>query len=114
MDAFKELKRQARALPASVMPERDLWPGIQARIRRPAAAIDFGFTAEEALAGVTRNAAKALGLQDEIGTLEVGKQADLAIWEVAGPAELCYWMGGDLCVGRVFGGQIFAAEARGA
>ncbi len=43
VDAFKELKRQARALPASVMPERDLWPGIQARIQRPAAAIDFGF-----------------------------------------------------------------------
>lgn len=89
-------------------------PVLSLRLMMNMAAIDFGLTAEEALAGVTRNAAKALGLQDEIGTLEVGKQADLAIWEVSGPAELCYWMGGDLCVGRVFGGQIFAAEGRGA
>ena len=41
VDALTDLKRQARALPASVMPERDLWPGIQARIEGPAAAIDF-------------------------------------------------------------------------
>ena len=42
VDAFTELKRQAKALPASVMPERDLWPGIKARIKGPATAIDFG------------------------------------------------------------------------
>ncbi len=41
VDAFKELKRQASALPASVMPKRDLWPGIEARIQRPAT-INFG------------------------------------------------------------------------
>lgn len=88
-------------------------PALSLRLMMNMAAIDFGLTAEEALAGVTRNAAKALGLQDDIGTLEVGKQADLAIWDVSGPAELCYWMGGDLCVGRVFGGKIFTAEAPG-
>lgn len=42
VNAFTELKRQTIALPASVMPERDLWPGIKARIQRPAAAINFG------------------------------------------------------------------------
>ena len=41
VDAFAEMKREARALPTSVMPQRDLWPGIQARIQRPAAAINF-------------------------------------------------------------------------
>ncbi len=53
----------------------------------------FRLTPEEALAGVTRNAARALGLADR-GTLEVGKRADLALWGVTGVAELCYWLGG--------------------
>jgi len=58
----------------------------------------FGLTPEEALAGVTRNGAKALGLGDEIGTLEVGKAADLAVWDVDSPGELAYWIGGNpLC-----------------
>jgi imidazolonepropionase len=83
-------------------------PVLSLRLMMNMAAIDFGLTAEEALAGVTCNAAKALGLQDEIGTLEVGKRADLAIWEISSPAELCYWLGGDLCAARVFGGEIFA------
>jgi imidazolonepropionase len=52
----------------------------------------FRLTPEEALAGMTRNAARALGLHDR-GTLEVGKRADLALWRVARPAELCYWLG---------------------
>jgi imidazolonepropionase len=54
----------------------------------------FRLSPEEALAGVTRNAAWALGLQDEIGTLEVGKAADFAVWPVMMPWELCYWIGG--------------------
>ena len=53
----------------------------------------FGLTPEEALAGVTRNAAAALGLQDEIGTLEVGKAADLCVWEVEELPELAYHLG---------------------
>jgi imidazolonepropionase len=53
----------------------------------------FGLTPEEALAGMTVNAAKALGLQQEIGTVAVGKAADLCIWNVARPAELAYWVG---------------------
>jgi imidazolonepropionase len=53
----------------------------------------FRLTPEEALAGMTRNAAKALALEDEIGTIAAGKAADLAIWRVSRPAELCYWVG---------------------
>ncbi|HOP19843.1 MAG TPA: imidazolonepropionase, partial [Amphiplicatus sp.] len=54
----------------------------------------FGLTPEEALVGMTRHAAAALGLSDKIGVLEVGKAADFAVWDIAQPAELCYWIGG--------------------
>jgi len=64
----------------------------------------FGLTPEEALAGATRNAARALGLQDEIGTIEVGKRADLALWKIDRPAELAYHLGANPCAGVVFGG----------
>lgn len=53
----------------------------------------FGLTVSECLAAVTRNAAQALGLSEETGTLEVGKSADLAIWDVTAPAELVYRIG---------------------
>lgn len=53
----------------------------------------FGLTPEEALAGMTREAARALALQDEVGTLSAGKAADLCVWRVGRPAELCYWIG---------------------
>jgi imidazolonepropionase len=53
----------------------------------------FRMTPEEALAGATRNAARALGLQADRGTLEVGKRADLAVWNIGQPAELAYWAG---------------------
>jgi imidazolonepropionase len=65
----------------------------------------FDMTPEEALAGMTRNAATALGLGGEIGTLEAGKSADLAIWDVSEPAELAYWIGADLLAGRYFQGR---------
>jgi imidazolonepropionase len=52
----------------------------------------FGLTPEEALAGATGHAARALGLDDR-GTLEVGKRADLALWRIHRPAELSYWFG---------------------
>ena len=54
-----------------------------------------GFTVAEALAGTTRHAARALGLDDR-GTPRCGQRADLAIWSAREPAELCYWLGGDL------------------
>jgi imidazolonepropionase len=53
----------------------------------------FGLTPEEALAGMTRAGAQALGLQDEIGTISAGKAADLCLWRIGRPAELCYWIG---------------------
>ena len=69
------------------------------------AATLFGMTVEECLAGVTREAAKALGLQGETGTLETGKWADLAIWDVESPAELVYRMGFNPLHRRVWRGQ---------
>jgi imidazolonepropionase len=66
----------------------------------------FGLTPEEALAGVTRNAARALGLQDEVGTLEVGKRADFALWQINRPAELCYNLGANPCAGAVHRGRL--------
>ena len=57
------------------------------------ACVQFRLTPEEALAGSTREAARALGLLDEIGTVETGKAADLAVWNVKRPAELAYWLG---------------------
>jgi imidazolonepropionase len=50
----------------------------------------FRLTPEEALAGVTRHAAKALGLEERIGTLEKGKDADFVVWDISDPAELAY------------------------
>jgi imidazolonepropionase len=53
----------------------------------------FGLTPEEALAGMTVNAARALGLGDEIGTIAPGKAADLCVWRLESLAELGYWIG---------------------
>ncbi|MCR9214000.1 MAG: imidazolonepropionase [Proteobacteria bacterium] len=72
------------------------------------AAIFFRLTPEEALAGFTRNAAAALGLSDEIGTLEVGKQADLAIWDIDHPAELTQGIGTNPLYLRLSSGLINA------
>jgi len=56
------------------------------------AARQFRLTPEECLAGTTRAAAQALGLADR-GTLEIGKRADLAVWNISHPRELAYWVG---------------------
>lgn len=53
----------------------------------------FGLSPEECLAGMTRNAARALGLESECGTLKTGLAADIAVWPVDHPAELSYWIG---------------------
>jgi imidazolonepropionase len=63
-------------------------------------------TPQEALLGVTAHAARALGLQDEIGTLTVGKRADLALWNIARPADLAYAMGLNPCHAVIHGGVL--------
>lgn len=65
----------------------------------------FRLTVEECLMGITANAARALGLQAEIGTLEAGKRADFAIWSVERPAELVYRMGANPLHARIWNGQ---------
>jgi len=65
----------------------------------------FRLTVEECLTGVTRNAARALGLSGSIGTLEAGKRCDLAIWDIERPAELVYRMGFNPLLARVWSGQ---------
>jgi imidazolonepropionase len=64
----------------------------------------FRLTPQEALAGMTRHAARALGIESTHGTLEAGKRADVALWEVAGPAELAYAIGANPCVGLMRNG----------
>ena len=64
----------------------------------------FRLTVEEAIAGVTREAARALGRFGEIGTIEFGKQCDLAIWNIEQPAELVYRMGFNPLHARVWRG----------
>ncbi|MEQ1689039.1 MAG: imidazolonepropionase [Sphingopyxis sp.] len=65
----------------------------------------FRLTTEECLAGVTRHAARALGMLDQVGSLETGKQCDLAIWEIEQPADLVYNIGARPLYKRVGGGQ---------
>ena len=67
-------------------------------------AVQFGLSVQETVAAVTREAARALGRLSEIGTLEVGKRADLAIWNVERPAELVYWLGRNPLHARLWGG----------
>ncbi len=65
----------------------------------------FRLTVEECLLGVTRNAARALGMGQETGTIEAGKRCDLAIWDVERPAELVYRMGLNPLHARVWRGR---------
>src|SRR5690349_9770453 len=65
----------------------------------------FGLTPEEALAGMTVNAARALGLAHSVGGIATGKQADLCVWNIEGLAELGYWIGLPGPERRIFGGR---------
>ena len=65
----------------------------------------FGLTPEEALAGMTVNAARALGLAHEVGSIAAGKAADLAVWRIESLAELGYWIGLPGPERRIFAGR---------
>jgi len=67
----------------------------------------FRLTPEEALAGITRHAARALGYQNICGTLEKGKAADFALWDITHPRDLCYYFGGNPCRGVVMAGEFY-------
>jgi imidazolonepropionase len=65
----------------------------------------FGLTPEEAIAGMTINAARALGLAHAIGSIASGKRADLAVWHIESPSELGYWVGLPGPERRIFAGE---------
>lgn len=66
----------------------------------------FRMTPYEVLSGVTINAAKALGIQDKVGTLAVGKQADLVLWDIEHPAQLSYQFGVNPCAQVIKNGVV--------
>jgi imidazolonepropionase len=82
-------------------------PLLSLRLAAGMACTLFRLTPEEALRGVTVNAARALGLHDR-GTLAPGQRADLVIWHVKQPAALCYWIGGALVKAVLVGGESVA------
>ena len=103
IDAFRR-----RAVPIAIA--TDLNPG-SSPVGSPLLAMNmacvlFGLTPEEALAGMTRNAAPVLGVAGESGTLEVGSRADIAVWSVDRPAELSYWVGSNPCSAVVQNGLL--------
>ncbi|MCS5593531.1 MAG: imidazolonepropionase [Porticoccaceae bacterium] len=80
-------------------------PALSPRLMMVMACQDFGLTPQEAIHGMTINAAKALGLNSDIGSLQIGKTSDLAIWNVKQPSELAYWLGGNLVQSVIKAGQ---------
>ncbi|CNL15534.1 imidazolonepropionase [Yersinia enterocolitica] len=80
-------------------------PALSLRLMLNMACTLFRMTPEEALAGVTCHAAQALGLQETQGTLEIGKLANWVHWPLSRPAELAYWLGGQLPATVVFQGE---------
>ena len=81
-------------------------PVLSLRLMMNMACTLFGFTPLEALQGATRHGAQALGLGHSHGQLKVGYAADFVCWEIQKPAELSYWLGGQLIKYRVVAGQI--------
>ena len=80
-------------------------PIVSLRMAMNMACTLFGLTPLEAMVGVTRHAAKALGEQDRLGQLRVGMAADFLIWHCAHPAELSYMVGVDQLAARIFNGE---------
>ncbi len=71
-------------------------PALSLRLMLNMACTLFRMTPEEALAGATQHAATALGMGDTHGSLEVGKVGDFVAWQIDRPADLAYWLGGEL------------------
>lgn len=71
-------------------------PALSVRLMLNMACTLFRMTPEEALAGATQHAATALGMGDTHGSLQVGKVADFVAWQIDRPADLAYWLGGEL------------------
>ncbi|MGY4022151.1 imidazolonepropionase [Aeromonas sobria] len=80
-------------------------PIVSLRMAMNMACTLFGLTPVEAMVGVTRHAAKALGEQARLGQLKVGMAADFLIWHCAHPAEISYLVGVDQLAGRIFNGE---------
>ena len=80
-------------------------PGLSLLLMLNMACTLFRLTPEEALRGVTVNAARALGLQHAAGALRAGLRADFAVWDLAHPNELAYWFGHNPCRRIVQGGK---------
>jgi len=104
LDAFRE-----HGVPMAVA--TDCNPGTSPlqslRLAMSLACTHFRLTPAEALRGTTVNAARALGLGDR-GTLKAGMRADFALWNVARPAELAYWLGGNPLLAAYSGGRRIA------
>ncbi len=81
-------------------------PVLSLRLMMNMSCTQFGLTPEEALAGATINAAKALGIAHTHGSLSRGKVADFVCWDVESPGELSYWLGGNLLKARIKSGVL--------
>ena len=102
LDAFR-----AHGVPMAVA--TDCNPGTSPlqslRLAMSLACTHFRLTPEEALRGATVHAARALGLKDR-GRLVVGQRADFVRWRIGQPAQLAYWLGGDLVSAVHVGGRV--------
>jgi imidazolonepropionase len=81
-------------------------PLLSLRIAANLACTLLGLTPAEALAGITRNAAQALGLAGTAGIVAPGEVADLVVWDAGQPAELVYWIGGRLASTVIAAGEV--------